>query len=71
MRKETFKLIRLYSEMTQKEFAEYIGVSRGTISLIELGQRSVTPAVRAKLAAKSNLDDSYFEYIEKYHRLSQ
>ena len=71
MKKETFKLIRLYTEKTQQEFADFIGVSRGTVSLIEIGERNITPTVHAKLAAKFNLDDAFFRYIEKFHKLSQ
>jgi len=70
MPNETFALIRLYTGMSQKDFAEHIGVSKGTVGMIETGQRSVTPYVRAKLAAKFELDDAFFVFLEKFHKLS-
>ena len=66
-----FRLIRLYSGMSQKDFAEYIGVSTATVAHIELGNRTVTPMVTSKLAEKFDLTDDFLKYVEKYRRLSQ
>lgn len=71
MKNETFKLIRLYTRRSQREFAEYIGTSLATVSAIEAGFRPVSSAVRAKLANKFTLDDAFFSYIENFRRLSQ
>jgi plasmid maintenance system antidote protein VapI len=56
--------------MSQRDFAEYIGVSTATIAHIEGGNRAVTPMVKGKLAAKFDLTDDFLSYIEKYRRLS-
>lgn len=67
----TFKLIRLHVGMSQAAFAEYIGVSKATVSLIELGQRRVTPNTIAKLAHRFELNDAFFAYVENYLAFSQ
>jgi transcriptional regulator with XRE-family HTH domain len=71
MNGEKFRLIRLYSGMSQRDFAEYLGVSTATIAHIELGNRVVTPMVTSKLAEKFDLTDDFLSYVEKYRRLSQ
>jgi transcriptional regulator with XRE-family HTH domain len=71
MNGEKFRLIRLYSSMSQRDFAAYIGVSPATIAHIELGNRTVTPMVTSKLAEKFDLTDDFLLYVEKYRRLSQ
>lgn len=71
MTNETFKLIRLYSGMSQRAFAKHIGVSHGTVSLIEANYRPVSEYVRAKVAEKFDLNDDFLKYIEKYRKLSQ
>ncbi|MEH7505136.1 helix-turn-helix transcriptional regulator [Neobacillus drentensis] len=68
---EKFRLIRLYSGMSQRDFADYIGVSVATVAHIELGNRTVTPMVMSKLADKFDLTDDFLKYVEKYRRLSQ
>jgi transcriptional regulator with XRE-family HTH domain len=71
MNGEKFRLIRLYSGMSQRDFAEYIGVSTATIAHIELGNRVVTPMVKSRLAEKFDLTNDFLAYVEKYSRLSQ
>jgi transcriptional regulator with XRE-family HTH domain len=71
MKGETFRLIRLYSGMSQRDFAEFIGVSTATIAHIETGNRKVTPNIKAKLATKFDLTEDFLSYVEKYRRLSQ
>jgi len=71
MTNETFRLIRLYSGMSQRAFAKHIGVSHGTISKIEANYTPVSEYVRAKLAAKFNLNDDFLTYVDKYRKLSR
>ncbi|QIZ11020.1 helix-turn-helix transcriptional regulator [Priestia megaterium] len=68
---EKFRLIRLYSGMSQRDFAEYIGVSTATIAHIETGNRTVTPMVKSRLAEKFDLTDDFLKYVDRYRRLSQ
>lgn len=68
---EMFRLIRLYTGKSQREFAEFIGVSSATVGYIETGQRSVTTNIKGKLAAKFDLTEDFFDYIEKYRKFPQ
>lgn len=71
MTSETFRMIRLYTGKTQREFAEYLGVSSATVGFIEIGQRAISPYVKSKLAAKFDLTDDFLSYIEKYRNFPQ
>lgn len=71
MTSDTFSLIRLYTGMSQSKFANHVGISRTTVGMIETNQRPVTPYVRAKLAAKFELDDAFFAFLEKFRKISQ
>jgi DNA-binding XRE family transcriptional regulator len=71
MTSELFRLIRLYSGKTQREFANFIGVSNATVGYIETGQRAITPNIKSKLAAKFDLSDDFYAYIEKYRKFPQ
>ncbi|MEH7374927.1 helix-turn-helix domain-containing protein [Neobacillus drentensis] len=70
MNVERFKLIRLYSGMNQRDFADFVGLSTATVAHIELGNRNVTPNVQAKIAAKFELTEDFLTYVKNYRRLS-
>ncbi|MFD2681484.1 helix-turn-helix domain-containing protein [Bacillus seohaeanensis] len=70
MTNETFKLIRLYSGLSQRAFAKKISVGHGTVSMIEGGKRRVTDNVKSKLAAHFDLTPDFFIYLEKMKGLS-
>jgi transcriptional regulator with XRE-family HTH domain len=67
---ETFKLIRLYTGLSQRAFAKKISVGHGTVSMIEGGRRVVSDKVKSKLANHFELTPDFFDYIEKMHELS-
>ena len=68
---EMFRLIRLYAGKSQRDFADYLGLSSATIAYIESGSRPITPYVKGKLAAKFDLNDDFFDYIKKYNKFPQ
>lgn len=61
---DKFRAMRLYKEMTQKDFATFIGVSIATVARIESGNLELTPRVRAKVA-RIDLDDDFLSFYEK------
>lgn len=66
MNKELLKDIRLFKEMTQEQFAEWLGVSRITIALIESDQRNVSDTVASKLAHKFDVtSDDFMAYRKR------
>jgi transcriptional regulator with XRE-family HTH domain len=71
MNAKTFRLIRLHTGLTQQGFADLIGVSKPTVSMIELGQRTITPVTVAKLARHFELTDEFFTFVEKFDGISQ
>ncbi|MEH7605255.1 helix-turn-helix domain-containing protein [Priestia megaterium] len=71
MNAKTFRLIRLHTGLTQQAFANLIGVSKPTVSMIELGQRTITPVTVAKLARHFELTDEFLTFIEKFDTISK
>lgn len=61
MNNEIIKLIRLYLQMTQHEFCEYLGVNYSTIAGIEAGSKRVTDNVIGKIAHKFDVTDEDFQ----------
>lgn len=70
MTNETFKLIRLYTGLSQQGFAEKINVGKATVSMIEGGKRPITDNVKSKLASHFDLTDDFFVYLEKMKSIS-
>lgn len=67
---DKFRAIRLYLNMTQEEFAKFLGISKATVGRIESGSLKVTPRVQAKLAARVDLDMDFFNFYEKLRKIS-
>lgn len=62
----TFKDIRQYKNMSQREFAEHLDVSLATIALIETDRLNVTDRIQSKLAHIFDVtDDDFLVYIKR------
>lgn len=70
MTNEMFRAIRLYLNMTQDQFADFLSVSPATVGRIESGSLSVTPRVQAKLAARFNVDDAFLSFFDNMRKIS-
>lgn len=62
MKNETFRDIRRYKGMTMQQFADWIGVSLATVSMIEGDHRDVSDFVSAKIARKFEATNEFREY---------
>ncbi|MED3854221.1 helix-turn-helix transcriptional regulator [Priestia megaterium] len=71
MNGKTFKLLRLHTGLTQQAFGDLVGISKQLVSLIELGQRQVTPNTTAKIARHFDITDEFVVFIEKFDTLSE
>lgn len=72
MQSEIFKNIRAFKGMTMKEFADWLGVSLATVSMIEGGHRPVSDYVRYKIAHKFDVSDSKFiEFCDRQMKASE
>ena len=69
MNLDTFKDIRHFKEMTQQQYADWLGLSLSSIAMIESGQRRVTDNIRGKLAHKFMITDEFIEYQERRNKL--
>lgn len=63
MSNRQLKLLRMYSGLTQREFAELIGVAPSTVAKIEAGFTYVTDATKAKILRKFDLTCPEFTYF--------
>lgn len=55
-RSETMKIIREWSELTQKEFAKAIGKSKRTVEQYESGEIDYNISTLIKIAKEFNID---------------
>lgn len=69
MDKDTIRAIRAWLGMSQQEFADYLGVGKATVSMVESGKREVTDYVKFKIAKKFEVTDDFLEYKERYLKL--
>lgn len=63
---EQLKKLRETLVMTQKEFAEMVGVGCSTISNIESGARTMSLLTRAKIIQKIQSDEASSIFVGKY-----
>ena len=68
---EQLRELREALVMTQKEFAELVGVGCSTISNIESGARTMSLLTRAKIVQKIQLDEGLFIFVEKSQKLNR
>lgn len=71
MNSNSFKALRLKKGMTQKEYAEMLGVSESTIAAIESGRRSISDLVRARLAQKIDIDEDSIYFLESFEKIKR
>lgn len=57
MNNEIFRLIRMQKRLSQRKFAEVIGISSGLVSLIEINERPVTRSTANKVMEAFKLTD--------------
>ncbi|MEC5272401.1 helix-turn-helix domain-containing protein [Caldifermentibacillus hisashii] len=65
-----FRIIRLWLNKTQEEFAKFLGVSLATVARIESGSLDVSPRVKARLVSRIDLDEDFFAFYEKMRKIS-
>lgn len=65
------KLIRQYKNVSQTEFADWLGVSLSAISQVEAGHRYVSDNLAAKIAHKFDVNDpDFIEYVGRVKQTS-
>jgi DNA-binding XRE family transcriptional regulator len=69
MTNEKFRMIRLFLDMTQQEFARHLDVAYSTVYGIEAGNRKVSDKVSAKLAHRFEVTDEFIAFADRVKRL--
>lgn len=67
---QKFRIVRLWLNKTQAEFAKFLGVSLATVARIESGSLDVSPRVKARLVSRIDLDEDFFAFYEKMRKIS-
>ncbi len=60
---DKFRALRHFTNQTQVEFANSLGLSLATVGRIETGSLQVTPRVKAKLARMDYDEDACFRVL--------
>lgn len=71
MSAQRFKLLRLKKKMTQRQFAELLGVSESTVAAIENGRRPISDHIRVSLAEQGGVDEDFLYFLESLERVTQ
>ncbi|MCL1700620.1 helix-turn-helix transcriptional regulator [Lysinibacillus sp. Bpr_S20] len=61
---EQLRDLRLALSMSQRKFAELVGVGNSTIARIESGSQTMSLLTRAKIVRKMQLDESLFIFVD-------
>jgi len=65
MSSELFRFVRVSKRLTQREFAETIGVSHGLVAQIEAGMKRVTPRTAARVRQAFDLTDEKLDELRR------
>lgn len=66
MKNELLQDIRHYMDLTQPDFAEWLGVSPASIAHVEANQRNISDSLAAKIARKFDVaDPDFVEYRKR------
>lgn len=68
---EQLRDLRLALSMSQREFAELVGVGYSTIARIESGSQKMSLLTRAKIVQKIQLDEGLFIFVDKSRKLDR
>jgi transcriptional regulator with XRE-family HTH domain len=70
MKREKFVAIRMFLNMSQQEFSEFLELSPSNVYMIESGERRITEKVKAKLARKFEVTQEFIDFFERINKLS-
>lgn len=65
-----FIAIRTFLEMSQPDFADYLGVSVSNIGMIEAGKRRISRQMMGKIAKRFEETPEFKKYYERTKRLT-
>ncbi|MEZ7173558.1 helix-turn-helix transcriptional regulator [Sporosarcina sp. OR05] len=71
MEKNIFKDMRLQKRMTQKEFADALGLSQSTVAHIEAGRREISYNTRTRLAQIVDVQGEFASFFERLKEIER
>lgn len=71
METSKFLAIRCYLDLTQLQFAQFLGISHSAVSRIESGDLKVSGRLRGRLASKFIFDDAFHTYYINFKKTSR
>jgi transcriptional regulator with XRE-family HTH domain len=69
MKANDFRGLRLKRSMTQREYADLLGISESTVAAIENGRRPISDQVRARLAQRVEFNNDLLYFLESYYKI--
>jgi transcriptional regulator with XRE-family HTH domain len=70
MNREKFVAIRMFLNMSQPEFSEFLEISPSNVYMIESGERRVSERVKGKLARKFEVTQEFIDFYDRFRKLS-
>lgn len=64
MNGKTLQILRYRTNLTQKEFAEKLGISESLLAKIEAGINPISTRVKTKILSACEIDESLFEIVK-------
>ena len=71
MEANTFRDMRAQKRMTQKEFAEALGLSQSTVAHIEAGRRGISYITRTRLAQIVDVRTEFLPFFERLKEIEK
>ncbi|MCG7346393.1 helix-turn-helix domain-containing protein [Sporosarcina sp. ACRSL] len=71
MENNIFKDMRLQKRMTQKEFADALGLSQSTVAHIEAGRREISYNTRTRLAQIVDVQGEFASFFERLKEIER
>jgi transcriptional regulator with XRE-family HTH domain len=61
---KTLQILRYRTNLTQKEFAEKLGISESLLAKIEAGINPISTRVKTRILSACEIDESLFEIVK-------
>lgn len=71
MEGNTFRDMRLQKRMTQREFADALGLSQSTVAHIEAGRREISHTTRTRLAQIVDVKGEFLSFFERLKEIER
>lgn len=71
MKRNTVKALRMYTQQTQAEFAESLGLSRSAIAMVENGFREPSERLSAAIARTYPITPEFISFLIDFENMDK